>query len=153
MKTFHLTRGFSLIELIIVIIMLGVLSATAVTRFNYHSFESAAVAGELISAIRHAQSMSMVNTGDNPYQVVITSSGYTVNQFPNIDVTNPTSGDSAYVSNWSNVTLAPATITISFDGMGEPTFTPSIAGSQTISVTVGSDSRTVIVEQVTGFTR
>jgi len=153
MKTFYTTRGFTLIELIIVIILLGVLSVTAVTRFNFHSFESAAVAGELIGAIRHAQSMSMVNTGDDPYQVVISNSGYTVNQSPNTDVTNPTSGDSTYVSNWSNVTLAPAPITIRFDGMGEPTFLPGIAGSQTITVTVGSDSRTVIVEQVTGFTR
>jgi len=140
-------RGFTLIELILVIILLGTLSVTAVGRFNNHSFESAAVAAELISAIRYAQEMSMVNTGMDHYQVVIAADGYTVSQ-NGASIANPVSNESPYTSDWSNVTLSP-TMTISFDGLGAP----SIVASQTISVTVGADSRDVIVEQVTGFTR
>lgn len=140
-------RGFTLIELIMVIILLGVLSVTAVGKFDSHSFESAKVAGELVSAIRYAQEMSMVNTGVDAYQVAITTSGYTVSQ-NGADVVNPTNFESTFTSNWTNVALSPA-VTISFDGVGAP----NIGATQTISVTVGSDSRDVIVEAVTGFTR
>lgn len=147
MKHLPMMKGFTFIELIMVIILLGVLSVTAVGRFNNHSFESAKVAGELISAIRYAQEMSMVNTGVDAYQVAITTTGYTVSQ-NGADVRNPTNNESTYVSSWTNVTLSPA-VTISFDGVGEP----NIASTQTITITVGSDSRDVIIENVTGFTR
>ncbi|HFE37228.1 MAG TPA: prepilin-type N-terminal cleavage/methylation domain-containing protein [Gammaproteobacteria bacterium] len=154
-------RGFTLIELILVIILLGTLSISAVSRFNSHSFESASVAAELISAIRYAQEMSMVNTGQDIdgdgnadyYQVVIGAGGYSVSQNRSSDgvasaIANPVSNESPYASTWTNVSLSPV-ITIKFDGLGEP----NISASQTISVTVGADSRNVIVEKVTGFTR
>jgi len=147
MKYLQQMKGFTFIELIMVIILLGVLSVTAVGRFSNHSFESAKVAGELVSAIRYAQEMSMVNTGTDAYQVAITSTGYTVSQ-NGADVRNPTNYASTYVSSWTNVTLSPV-VTISFDGVGAP----NIGSTQTITVTVGSDSRDVIVEEVTGFTR
>ncbi len=155
------TMGFTMIELILVMVLLGILSVSAVSRFNLTSFESATAAGELIEAIRYAQTMSMTHTGqdidgDNKtdyYQITITTTGYTINQRRSSDgvasqVTNPLSNASSYTRNWSNVTLAPA-ITILFNGSGAP----DLAGAQAISVAIGSDVRMITIEQTTGFIR
>ncbi|NOY72775.1 MAG: type II secretion system protein [Gammaproteobacteria bacterium] len=155
------TMGFTMIELILVMVLLGILSVSAISRFSLASFESATAAGELVEAIRYAQTMSMTHTGqdidgDNStdyYQIVISASGYTVSQRRSSDgvasqIVNPLSNASSYTRNWSNVILAP-TITILFDGSGAP----NLGATQTISVTVGSDTRTITIEEITGFIR
>lgn len=155
------TMGFTMIELILVMVLLGILSVSAISRFNLTSFQSATAAGELIEAIRYAQTMSMTHTGQDIdgdsktdyYQIAITTTGYTISQRRSSDgvasqIANPLSNASSYTHNWNNVALAPA-MTILFDGLGAP----NLGGAQTISVTIGSDVRMITVEQTTGFIR
>lgn len=134
-----------------VLIIVGVLAVVAISKFNPASFDSAAAAGELVSAIRYAQERSMSNTGATNYNVVITTSGYTVKQGAS-NITHPVTGGSSYSNDsggaWSNASISPA-VTISFDGDG----VPNLAANQTITVTVGSESTAITVEKETGFAR
>lgn len=147
-------RGFTLVELVMVIVIVGVLSAVAIVRFNPNSFKSAAVVGELAAAIRFAQEKSMSNTGATGYRVTISSSGYAVTQ-GGTSITHPVTGQAGYTNSWSDATISP-TGTIDFNGYGEPTLGAPLTfgGNQVvISATVGSDAQSLTLERITGLVR
>ena len=139
--------GFTLIELIMVIVIMGALSAIAISKFNRNAFDVAAASGELVQAIRYAQEKSMSNSGATNYQIAITGTAYTVSQ-GGIDITHPVDGSAAYAKTWSDIALD-TTATIIFDAYGNP----GIGAPLTITLSKGSDSDTVTVENITGFAR
>jgi len=139
--------GFTLIELIMVIVIMGTLAAMAVSKFNRNVFDVAAATGELVQAIRYAQDKSMTHSGDTNYQIDITGTGYTVTQ-GGTNILHPVTGAAAYTKTWTDISLD-TTATIVFDAYGNP----GLGTSLTISVSKGSDSDSVTVEDVTGFVR
>ena len=143
----HQQNGFTLIEMIMVIVIMGALSVVAIAKFDRDSFEAEAVINEVIQAIRYAQSKSMSNTGANNFQIAIAANGYSVTQ-NGVAILHPVSGVSGYSKTWSDVTLSPA-MTIVFDGYGDP----GLGSNTTFTVTKGSDSRSFTVEAITGFSR
>jgi prepilin-type N-terminal cleavage/methylation domain-containing protein len=140
--------GFTLVELIMVLVIMGALSAVAMSKFNRNSFDVAAAAGELVQAIRYAQDKSMSHSGAADYRVVITGSGYTVDQGVATPVTHPITGAANYTRTWADITLD-TTVTISFDSYGDP----GLGAPVTITLSKGSDNDGVTVEDVTGFVR
>jgi MSHA pilin protein MshC len=58
-------RGFTLIELMVVIIVLGVLAVSAVSRFDNSGFAEYAYQSRLISSLRAVQQRAMQDTRDN----------------------------------------------------------------------------------------
>jgi prepilin-type N-terminal cleavage/methylation domain-containing protein len=140
-------RGFTLVELVAVLLIIGALSVVAVAKFNPATFEARAAADELLAAIRYAQEKSMSNTGATDYQIAVTSSGYAVTQ-GGAAIPHPVTGAAGYSRTWSDVSLSPAT-TIVFDGYGAP----NLAAPVTITLSHGSESASVTVENVTGFAR
>jgi MSHA pilin protein MshC len=151
--------GFTLVELVLVIVILGVIAVYAAPRFNRDAFDAAAAADELTEAIRYTQEMAMTHSGydedgdgnlDN-YRITISASGYTVtlvDSNSSSNVRNPVTKGASYTESWSGISLSPTT-TINFDSRGRP----DLGADATITLTAGGDTETVVVEQTTGFAR
>lgn len=142
-----LQSGFTLIEMVMVIVIMGGLSAVAFSKFNRDTFDVVTASGELVQAIRYAQDKSMNHSGATNYQVAINSTGYTVTQ-GSTAIPHPVTGAASYSKTWSDITLD-TTGTIVFDAYGNP----GLASPMTITLTKNTDTDSVTIENVTGFTR
>ncbi len=140
--------GFTLVELIMVIVIMGALSALAVSKFNRNTFDVAAASGELVQAIRYAQNKSMNHSGASHYQIAINGTGYTVTQ-NGMAITHPLTGMTGYTKTWSDI-IVDTTVTIIFNAYGSPL---GLSAPLTITLSKGSNSDSVAVEDITGFTR
>jgi len=140
--------GFTLIELIMVIVIMAALSVLAFSKFNRNSFDVAAAAGELVQAIRYTQEKSMSHSGASNYQIAISGTGYSVTR-GGTAITHPLTGVTGYTRTWPDITLD-TTATIIFDAWGNPS---GLGAPLTITLSKGSDSDSVTVENITGFAR
>ena len=147
-------RGFTLIEMIAVMVIMATLAVVALARFNPNDYDVSAARDELVGALRYAQEMSLSHTGNSGYQVSLTATGYSVTH-AGAPIPHPLTGAASYDSNWSDVTLD-RTGTIGFDGYGEPQLAGGLgwSGNQlAVTVSVGKVSDTLRIERLTGFVR
>jgi MSHA pilin protein MshC len=140
-------QGFTLIELVMVIVLLGILSATALPKFfNVSSYQERAFFDDTLSAVRYAQKLA-VATGCK-VQVSISANTYTLNSPANrsqctstsptysLAIRHPGTGETSYTHSESGVTLTSTPTTFTFDGLGRASADVllTVAGSKTIAV-------------------
>ena len=148
-------RGFSLIELIVVIVLLGIISITVIARIDGTNFDADVAAQDLVEAIRYAQHRSMNASGNNYYQIAITASGFEVTQ-NGAPIVNPTTGTTPYTDNgWAAEGISTdTTTTIYFNSRGVPF---DLAGgtelnaSIAIQVSYQGQTSSLSLEQLTGY--
>ncbi len=143
--------GFSLIELVTVMVILAAISALAAPRFVHHDATVPAQADQLGRIIRHAQALAM--SQGRPLTVDIQSaSSYAITDgaTPTPSTIRDPSGQLQAFALQNGVTLAGADL--EFDSLGRP-----ISGSNLVTTTLnwtlsgGSNTATVNVQAVTGF--
>ena len=134
------SKGFTLIELVVIILLLGVLAAVALPKFfNLSDYRTRVVYDEVAGAVRYAQKLAVASGCE--VQVNISGNSYALQQHS----TDCTSGAFATISNhpvtshnFSGVSLTSSPSSFIFDAMGR--------SSKAVTVNVDSDSFNVIAE-------
>jgi MSHA pilin protein MshC len=150
------SQGFTVLELVLVIVMAGVLAAIVGVRWSAQDINAPYQADLLARNIRHAQFLAMswgqrmrLTPSAGAYSVAcVTAGAAPCDASPVID---PATGASFTVTLQDGVTLAGASIDIdSFgrpvDGGGAP-----LAADRSVTLTAGAQTYTVSVRAVTGF--
>lgn len=145
-------RGFTLIELVMLMVLLAVISATALPKFfNLSVFQERAFYDDVLAAFRYAQKLAVASACN--VQVAVASNQYTLMQPAASDrskctstsgadftlaVTRP-NGSANYQGSQSGVGISSVTLY----------FTAKGTASSNVTVTVGSRSLSVV--QATGL--
>ena len=150
----HKQTGFTLVEMVMVIVLLGTLSAVALPKFfEKNTFAGRAFFDDTLNAIRYAQKLA-VATGCN-VQISISSNSYSLmrqgdssstscpgGSTYSLAVPHPSSGVSSYSGTESGVTLTSSVSSFIFNALG------SVSTDATLTV---NGSRTISVIAETGF--
>lgn len=147
-------NGFSIVELVVIIVLVGLLAFTAIPRMAGPSLALDAQAEQLAADIRYTQSLAMTR-GDR-FRINLTAASYQVTDsagmnpqiHPGTSSTNPVL--------LKSVSLSGPLINnyLAFDGRGIPytvyNSSTGMAASATITLTGGSATRTVVISPETG---
>ena len=147
-------RGFTLIELVMVIVLLGVLAALVSMRMPGDGINVGAQAEQLASDIRYTQSLAM--SRGQRFRINFTASTYQITNDTGVAQVHPGTGLTAAVA------LAPAVLSgynppltnsyLAYDSLGVPYTDPTtaLAALATLTLTSSGEAITVRVAPQTG---
>ncbi|GLX77863.1 MSHA biogenesis protein MshC [Thalassotalea insulae] len=117
-------QGFTIIELVVVILLLGILSATVVPRFFSSSgFEEYAYRTEVIATLRTVQLRAMQQTGGSLcHQIKITDDGKQLGLLDNDDSPGPCHAGNWFDSKRYNLSIEDGPTHVRVDGGHDITF-------------------------------
>ena len=147
------SRGFTLIELVTTIVILGILSVSVIVKWPGQALTLDGQASQLVSDIRYVQAISM--TREQRYRINFASDHYWLsNQDDTTTVNLPLSGQSQ-VDMQNGITLAATDSYLVFGKDGTPytdAVTPGtpLATDAVITLSSGTDSKTVTISPETG---
>lgn len=139
LQTIKKTSGFTLVELIVVILITGILSISIAPRFfGVSSYEDRKATDELLTALRYTQQMAM-NRGGN-IRLDLESDRYTIELTDNTPLRSP--DGAPYPKIFVGVTSSTPNL-IEYDRLGR-----RVPNTQ-IDLNIGS--KTIRIEQETGY--
>jgi type II secretory pathway pseudopilin PulG len=148
-------QGFTLVELILVIIFVAILAIGAMARSPHTTLTLAAQADQLASDIRAAQSLSM--TRGQRVCLNLTAASYRLtNTNCTVTIAHPVTGLAAPIALGTNITAALTNLPnsyVEFDGRGQPfslAGTTLLGAQGVVTLSANGQSRTVNITPQTG---
>ena len=145
-------RGFTLVELIMVIVIVGVLAVAALPRFwDRQVFDSRGFYDETLSALRYAQKTAIAQRRNVCAAFTANTVTFTIASKPggaeacNTDLASPSGTTPPFTITGTGVTFTPTPTSLQFDALGRPT--PNT--SQTFQVS--GLPLDIIIEAETGY--
>ena len=148
MKLYKSINGFTLVELIVVIILAGIIAAYAIPRLNLDGFRAQGFEQQAMAAIRYGQKQA-IGSGCN-FEVSISLSSCTVQYSAPVEtgcaaastsLVNPATGQNNFCNNSQSDSGAVLPASVQFDKIGRP--------SGSLSINLGTT--TITIEPETGF--
>lgn len=148
-------KGFTLLEVIVVLVMIGIITAVAVSRMLSTDEVNISAQTETIKThLRYAQAKAM-NTNSVWGINFISSSAYSLYRNGNTTDVVALPGESSSTVSLSAISIAGTPFIVSFDSWGQPFADQGATGSSTaknITVSYGSSrTKNIIITQTTGF--
>ena len=144
-------RGFTLVELVIVLVLAAILAASVLPRFTQGIVELSSQAEQVAADVRYAQMLSM--TRGQHYCISFTGTGYQLrNTNCTVAVTHPATGSTAAIV-LSATTVTTSNLTgnaLEFDTKGRPQTLTVATNNGTITLTSSGQTRSVVVSPETG---
>lgn len=153
MLLLRIKSGFTLIELIVVLLLISILATVVLPKINLSTFRQSGFAQQTMAAIRYAQKQAIgsgcqvvvsVTATDCTLQWNGLPSGLGCPVAPNQDIPNPATGLNNFCNNGTPESTSDLPAGIRFDNIGRPTATVG-----DLSINLGS--RVITVEPETGF--
>jgi MSHA pilin protein MshC len=140
----HLARGYSLAEVVVVIVIAGILAAILIPQFSQPAIDAAWYHEQVRSAVRHAQRTAVAQR--RPVFIVVEAGPklslcYASACGAGTRLTQPGSTNTFELPAPSGVALGISASPLSFNGLGQP--------SSGATVTVGG--RTITIQAETGY--
>ena len=142
-------RGFTMVELVVIIVIVGIMAAVIVPRFiGSDTFASRGFHDEAQSVVRYAQKVAIA--WRRPVFVCVTATVVSAGTASGCStlVVNPLTGNPLTAAAPSGVTLTPASF--SFDGAGRPSPNAQVTIAFTSGI-AGDPARQIVVEAETGY--
>ncbi len=142
------TQGFTLIELILVIVMMGVLAVFVAPSFNSTDFSARGLHDQTLALLRYAQKSAIAKRRTVCVAFTATTVSLTVASLSTTTLTCDTAlagaGASSTVTARSGVQFSSFPAAFSFDALGAPSAAQSIQVSNNVT-------SAITVEAVTGY--
>ena len=156
-------RGFTLVELILVLVFIAILAFVALPRLSQNTLELSSQAEQVATDVRYAQTLSMtrgaVLGSQGRYCIFFTATGYQYRHNNNsyatpctTAVVHPATGSTAAIV-LSGTAVATANLTgnyVEFDTKGQPTSFTLPASNATVTLNATGGPRKVVISPVTG---
>lgn len=141
------TSGFTIVELIVVILIVGILSISVAPRFfAVASYENRQAIDELLSALRYSQQMAMNRGGG--IHLVLTANNFTVQLSNGINLRSP-DGRIPYTKIFPDSIIATAN-TIRYNALGQPVDAAGIPLPNNFTIDINGDPA-ITIEANTGY--
>jgi len=137
-------QGFTLIEILSVIVILGIIAAVAMPSFNPSGINVGTAAQAIETDIRFVQELAMSRNPQNPGDVSLTFT----NGASTYTITDPSGSFTTTRTLPDGVTITSPNLTVAFDKFGEPEL--ACAASCSVVIDAGGTTQTITVERFTG---
>jgi MSHA pilin protein MshC len=140
------SSGFTIVELVVVVLITGILSVSVAPRFfGANSYENRKATDDLISALRYSQQLAMNSGGD--IQLILTPTNFTVQRSGGGNLRSP-DGHIPYTTTFPTSITAVAE-SVYYNGLGQPINISGIPLTVNVPLAIGNSS--ITVEADTGY--